>query len=161
MNSGEKPSDAFAYFTEISIIDQLCTSLIGKVLPGGVHPSHFAIIVHLVRRGDGKTPLSIASAMQVTKATMSHSIKVLEKHGFIETAPCESDARSKLVFLTEAGHAFYVDAMNAAARTFGHFLRDEHQKIMAEALPGLVAMRKLLDDNRQPVSEDGSPPEGS
>ncbi|MEM5471240.1 MarR family transcriptional regulator [Hoeflea sp. AS60] len=119
-------------------------------MPDGVHPSHFAIVVHLARLGDGKTPRSLASAMQVTKATMSHSLKVLESRGFIETRVCEEDARSKQVFLTGAGRAFQVEAITAAAQTFSRFVRMEHIQIMEEALPGLVAIRKLLDENREP-----------
>lgn len=150
MNPGNQPGQVFAFFNEVAIIDQLGTSLLGKVLPDGVHPSHFAIVVHLARLGDGKTPRSLASAMQVTKATMSHSLKVLESRGFIETRVCEEDARSKQVFLTGAGRAFQVEAITAAAQTFSRFVRMEHIQIMEEALPGLVAIRKLLDENREP-----------
>jgi len=154
MNSGNKPGQAFAFFNEIAIIDQLSTTLLGKILPDGVHPSHFSIVVHLVRVGDGKTPGSLASAMQVTKATMSHSLKVLEKRGLIETRQCKIDARSKQVFLTEAGRAFQVEAITAAALTFSRFMREAHIDIMIELLPGLVAIRKLLDENREPFSEN-------
>lgn len=154
MNADNKPGQVFAFFNEIAIIDQLSTSLLGKVLPDGVHPSHFAIIVHLARMGDGKTPGSLASAMQVTKATMSHSLKVLEKRRLIETRPSEMDARSKLVYLTETGQAFQVEAIRAAAQTFGYFMHGEHVQIMIEALPALMTIRKLLDENREPFSED-------
>ena len=154
MNPGNKVGQVFVFFNEIAIIDQLSTTLLGKILPDGVHPSHFAIVVHLARLGDGRTPGSIASAMQVTKATMSHSLKVLEKRGFIETRPCETDARSKQVFLTEAGRAFQVQAIGAAAQTFGSFMRESHIDVISDLLPGLAAIRKLLDDNREPVSGD-------
>lgn len=154
MTFGDKPSNAFAFFTEVGIINQLCKALIGKILPDGVHPSHFAIVIHLARQGDGQTPLRIANAMQVTKATMSHSLKVLEKRGFMETRPSETDARSKQVFLTEAGWAFHADAIEASARAFRRFVRDEHRQAMSDALPALVAIRKLLDENRTPVSGD-------
>ena len=150
MSSGDKPGQVFAFFNEVAIIDQLGTSLLGKVLPDGVHPSHFSIIVHLARLGDGKTPRSIASAMQVTKATMSHSLKVLEKRGLIETRICEIDARSKQVFLTDAGRAFQVEAITAAALTFSRFMREKHIDVMIDLLPGLVEIRKLLDENREP-----------
>ena len=151
MKSGKKPGDAYAFFIEINVIDLLCKTLIAKILPDGVHPSHFAIILYLSRLGDGKTPHSLASAMQVSKATMSHSLKVLEKRGFIQIRPCEKDARSKLVYLTEAGREFHNQAVAASARTFGNFLDDEHRQLMAGTLPALAAIRKLLDKNREPV----------
>tara|TARA_R110002020_G_scaffold32962_13_gene100891 strand:+ start:2092 stop:2622 length:531 start_codon:yes stop_codon:yes gene_type:complete len=151
MNAVYKPGDGYIYFSEVSKICQLCTTLVGKMLPDGVHPSHFGIVLHLVRTGDGVTPLSLASAMNLSKATISHSIQVLEKRGFIQTRPCELDARSKQVFLTDAGRAFCDEAISAAARTFNHILSDEDRQIMTDALPGLAAIRTLLEANREPV----------
>ncbi len=153
MNPGSKPGEVFAFFNEISIIDQLCNTLIARILPDGVHPSHFAIILHLVRLGDEKTPQSLTEAMQVTKATMSHSLKVLEQRGFIQVRPCDLDARSKLVYLTKAGREFHTEAVNVSGRTFRHFLRDEHRETMARALPDLIAIRQLLEENRVPLAE--------
>lgn len=151
METGNKAGQVFAFFNEIAIIDQLGTTLLGKVLPDGVHPSHFAIVVHLARAGNGKTPGALASAMQVTKATMSHSLQVLERHGFIEIRPNERDARSKNIFLTDAGRAFQAEAIMAAARTFSQFIRATHIETVSELLPGLVMIRKLLDENRKPA----------
>ena len=151
MDSGNKAGQVFAFFNEVAIIDQLGTTLLGKILPDGVHPSHFAIVVHLARAGNGKTPGALASAMQVTKATMSHSLQVLERHGFIEIKPNELDARSKNVFLTDAGRVFQAEAIMAAARTFSQFIRATHIETVSELLPGLVMIRKLLDENRNPV----------
>ena len=153
MNSGETRNEAYLFFSEVNIIDLMCKTLVGKILPDGVHPSHFAIILFLVRMGDGKTPLSLAGAMEVSKATMSHSLKVLEKRGLIQVRPCEEDARSKQVFLTGAGREFHNQAIAASARTFGSFLSEEHRRMMADTIPALVAIRKLLDENREPVSE--------
>ena len=147
------PGGAFAYFNEIGIIAQLSGALLARVLPDGVHPSHFFIINHLVRMGDGKTPMRIAAAMQVTKATMTHSLRVLEKRGFIETRPSRQDARSKLVFLTSEGRAFQRQAIARATQTFQRVLSDDDRKLMAEALPGLAAIRKLLDENRDAMPE--------
>jgi len=151
MGTAYKPGDGFVFFSEISKIEQLCTTLVGKTLPDGVHPSHFAIVLHLVRTGDGVTPLSLAGAMDVSKATISHSIQVLEKRSFIETRPCVIDARSKQVFLTAAGRVFCEEAINAAARTFNHILSDTDRQTMTDALPGLTVIRKLLEANREPV----------
>ncbi|MBU4531481.1 MAG: MarR family transcriptional regulator [Hoeflea sp.] len=159
MNALYKPGDGYIFFSEISKIDQLCTTLVGKMLPDGVHPSHFAIVLHLVRAGDGVTPLSLAGAMNVSKATISHSIQVLEKRGFIETRPCEFDARSKQVFLTTAGRVFCEEAINAAARTFNHILSDHDRQTMTDALPGLATIRKVLEANREPLPADASHPD--
>jgi len=148
MAAAYKPGDVHMFFAEVGIINQLCTALIARILPDGVHPSHFAIVIHLVRTGDGQTPVRLAAAMQVTKATMSHSLAVLEKRGFIETRPSETDARSKQVYMTDAGHAFFAEAIDVASRTFMGFLGDTERQIMTDALPGLIAIRKMLDENR-------------
>ncbi|WP_245304230.1 MarR family winged helix-turn-helix transcriptional regulator [Hoeflea olei] len=151
MNAVYKPGDGYVFFNEIGKIYQLCNTLVGKLLPDGVHPSHFGIILHLVRVGDGATPLALANAMNVSKATISHSLQVLEKRGFIETRPSATDARSKLVFLTEAGRVFCEEAIAVAARTFASFLHDDDRQIMSDALPGLMAIRRLFEANREPV----------
>ena len=164
-NSGKERNEAYAFFKEVNTIDLLCKTLISKILPDGVHPSHFAIILHLVRLGDGKTPQALAGAMEVSKATMSHSLMVLERRGFITIRPCEEDARSKLVYLTDAGRGFHDQAIAVSARTFGSFLTEEHRQVMAGAMPALLTIRRLLDENREPVAEmtdvPSTPPTGS
>ncbi len=104
----KRPTKVFAFFTEVGVISQLATARLAKALPDGVHPSHFAIVNHLARTGDGVSPVRIAAAMQVTKNTMPHSLKVLEKRGFITVAPSPDDGRAKIVLLTDAGRVFFV-----------------------------------------------------
>ncbi|MEQ8482101.1 MAG: MarR family transcriptional regulator [Hoeflea sp.] len=148
--AGPERGTVFAFFNEIGIIAQLSQALLGKVLPDGVHPSHFAIMNHLVRLGDGKPPVRIASAMQVTKATMTHSLAVLERRGLIETRPSAEDARSKLVYLTVAGRSFHAEAIAGANRAFGRIVGEPELQTMRECIPALVEIRKLLDENRDP-----------
>jgi hypothetical protein len=47
----------FAFFNEVSIIGQLSGSLFERRLPHGFLVSHFGVLNHLARMGDGKTPL--------------------------------------------------------------------------------------------------------
>ena len=140
----------FGFFNEIGIINQLSTALFAKCLPDGVHPSHFSILNHLVRTGDGKTPVRIASAMQVTKNTMTHSLKVLSDRGFVSVKPNPEDARGKLVFLTEAGRAFRDASISNVVEMFGDILTEEQQVIMDRIADDLVTLRKHLDANRRP-----------
>jgi len=146
--SSDISSEAFAFFTEIGIINQLSTNMLAHSLPNGVHPSHFAIVNHLTRRGDGRTPLAIAQAMQVTKTTMSHSLKVLEKQGFITLKSNPDDARSKEVFLTDKGRKFRTRAMADVSKTFGPVLEKELVQKMQAMLPDLIELRMHLDKNR-------------
>jgi len=142
------PAEVFAYFSEACQTVQLSEAMLDRCLPDELHRSHFYIINHLARDGNGHTPLQITAAMQVTKTTISHSLAVLEKQGFIETRRSQTDARSKQVFLTGSGRTFQKQVATAVTALFGSFLRDEDYRIMGDALPSLVAIRKLLDENR-------------
>ncbi|MEM9756693.1 MAG: MarR family transcriptional regulator [Pseudomonadota bacterium] len=140
--------EVFAFFTEVGIVNQLSTALLTKALPDGVHPSHFAILNHLTKRGDGRTPVAIAAAMQVTKTTMTHSLKVLEGRGFISVRANPDDGRGKLVYLTEAGQRFRTGAIDRVIEMFGRILTPEIRAVMAQALPQMRRVRTHLDANR-------------
>jgi DNA-binding MarR family transcriptional regulator len=109
----------FSFFNEVAIIGQLAGSLFERRLPAGFLVSHFAVLNHLARLGDGKTPLALARAFQVPKTTMTHTLAGLEKAGLIRFAPNPRDGRSKCAMLTEAGRVFRNEAIAASARTFG------------------------------------------
>ena len=138
----------FAFFNEIGIINQLTTTLFAATLPDGLHPSHFAIINHLARLGDGRTPISIAGAMQVTKTTMTHSLKVLEDRNLIRTGPNPEDARGKLVWLTEHGREFRATAMAQVVDRFSGLLTEDIRAAMDRCRNDLVMIRRHLDENR-------------
>ena len=141
-------TEVFGFFTEIGIINQLSTAMLAKSLPDGVHPSHFSILNHLARLGDGRPPVRIASAMQVTKNTMTHSLKVLEDRGFIEVRPDPNDGRGKLVFLTSHGRSFREQAIAEVGAMFGRIIGPEQLVQTRQAQPDLALLRKHLDDNR-------------
>lgn len=138
----------FAFFNEIGIIGQLSTTMLAQALPDGVHPSHFSIVNHLVRVGDGRTPAAIAAAMQVTKATMTHSLGVLADIGFVDVMANPADARSKTVHLTHAGRRFREAAIVSVTRRFGPIFKAADQAAMTRLLPELRSIRHLLDANR-------------
>ena len=103
---------------------------------------------HLVRLGDGRTPVQIANALQVTKATMTHTVTVLTRHGFVEVVPNPDDGRSKLVRLTEAGRAFRDDAIARLAPALGFVADSLSVEEIGAVLPVLEKVRKLLDAER-------------
>lgn len=138
----------FAFFTEIGILHQLGTALLSATLPEGLHPSHFAILNHLTNRGDGRTPVDIARAMQVTKNTMTHSLKVLEGRGLIDVLPNPNDGRGKLVNLTEAGATLRNVAIADLMAHFGSLVGPTESAAMARVLDDLRLLRAHFDDNR-------------
>lgn len=138
----------FAFFNEIGIVSQLSQAFLNRHLPDGLHSSHFATLNHLYRVGEGTTPLAIANAMQVTKATMTHTLSVLEKRALVEIRANPRDGRSKTVFLTPAGRAFRLaaigDVTQALATVSSLFDRAE----LEASLPALQRVRKILDAER-------------
>ncbi len=148
MNKDDTSAEIIGFFTEIGIINQLSTAILAKSLPDGVHPSHFAILNHLSRMGDGKSPLRIASAMQVTKNTMTHSLRVLTDRGYITVAPNPEDGRGKLVYLTDAGREFRDQALRRVSDALDHVVGPDQLAIMRRIGDDLADMRKHLDENR-------------
>ena len=138
----------FGFFNEIGIVSQLGSALFTRLMPGGLHLSHFIVLNHLVRLGDGRTPVQIANALQVTKATMTHTLTVLTRHGFVEVGPNPADGRSKLVRLTEAGRTFRDDAIARLAPALGFVADNLSVEDIGAVLPVLEKVRKLLDAER-------------
>lgn len=145
----DNPTDPlFAFFNEIGIIEQLSRAMMEARLPNGLITPHFSVINHLLRLGDGRTPLEIARAFQVPKTTMTHTLAGLEKHGLIRTAPNPKDARSKCVFLTDDGKDFHRNAIEALSPAFARMTEAIPPDEIAAALPLLTRVREYLDTNR-------------
>ncbi|WP_227444185.1 MarR family winged helix-turn-helix transcriptional regulator [Cognatishimia sp. F0-27] len=138
----------FSLFNEVGIINQLSSSLLERHLPHGLLVSHFSVLNHLTRLGDGKTPLQMARAFQVPKTTMTHTLAGLEKAGLIRFVPNPADGRSKCVMLTEAGanvRAEAIAAMGPDVATLSAVVPPER---VAAILPVLEELRRYLDSAR-------------
>lgn len=148
MDKEQAGAQVFGFFNEIGIVSQLASALFSRLIPLGLHLSHFIVLNHLARLGDGRTPLQIANALQVTKATMTHTLTVLGRHGFIAIEPHPSDKRSKLVRLTSEGRAFREDAITKLAPAFQFVTENIAIEDLLAVLPVLQKVRKLLDAER-------------
>ncbi|NNG04985.1 MAG: MarR family transcriptional regulator [Inquilinus sp.] len=149
MTGKEKQKLAFRFFNEVGIIHQLGTALFNKRLPDGLHVSHFSVLNHLVRLGDGKTPLALAGAFQVTKGTMTHTLSALSQRNLVRLEPHASDGRSKLAFLTEAGRAFHRQAIESLEPMVLMIEKNMDLDRLAGVLPVLQEIREVLDANRE------------
>lgn len=138
----------FSLFNEIGIIEQLSRALFEARLPEGFLVSHFAVLNHLIRVEDGRTPLQLARAFQVPKTTMTHTLSVLEKHGLIARRPNPGDGRSKCVWLTTRGRAFRDDAIAALAPDIAVFADSCPPDRIADLVPRLSEIRAILDAAR-------------
>lgn len=138
----------FDFFNEVGIINQLASALFSKHLPEGVHVSHFAIINHMVRLGDVRTPHQLARAMQVSKATMSHSLGILQARNFVSVESHPEDGRSKTVRLTEAGRTFRGEAIRKLQTALQPIAASIDPVEITAALPTLRMVRAVLDAER-------------
>ncbi|MCH9671823.1 MAG: MarR family transcriptional regulator [Gammaproteobacteria bacterium] len=135
----------FAFFNEIGIISQLSRTRFERVLPDGITVPHFSVLNHLARLGDGRAPLAIANAFEVPKATMTNTLAGLQRRGFIEFRANPSDGRSKLVYLTDAGRAFRLEAIGMLGPDMEAMASEFDLASLATALPVLRALRETLD----------------
>lgn len=138
----------FMLFNEIGILAQLSSAMFERRMEGGYLTSQFAVLNHLIRVRDGRTPLELARAFQVPKTTMTHTLSLLEKRGHVALRPNPEDGRSKQVWLTDAGRTFREQALAAMVpdmvKLAGLFSPSRAQAM----LPELTALRKILDEAR-------------
>lgn len=138
----------FALFNEVGIIHQLSRAMFEARLPRGVTVSHFSVLNHLVRVGDGSTPLALANAFQVPKTTMTHTLSGLENRGWIKMKSNPSDGRSKQVSITARGRAFRNRAIGLLDPDIGKLAQRVDLDALAALVPRLAALRAELDRMR-------------
>lgn len=142
------PALWFTVFNEIGIIAQLSRAMFEARLPEGFLLPQFSVLNHLLRVGDGRTPLQLARAFQVPKTSMTHTLGVLERAGLVRLAPNPGDGRSKCVWITEAGRAF----RDAGIARLGPDIAALEARFPAErlapVLPVLGALRAEMDRMR-------------
>ena len=138
----------FEFFNEIGIINQLSTALFQKRVPDGVTGAQFSVLNHLTRVMDGQTPLKLASAFQVPKTSMTHTLAGLEKRGLVEMRPNERDGRSKTVWLTPAGRTFREMSIASLMADMARLQSQLDVPAMVNAVPTLSEVRKVLDQDR-------------
>lgn len=156
MSKKSKPPDTakvdgallFRLLNEVGIINQLASTEFERVLPHGLTQAQFTVLNHCVRLGDNKTPADLADAFQITRGTITATLKRLKSKGFIDLLPDASDGRSKRVMLTSAGRKAREDAI---AATLPLFEKPDAALSTTEAqalLPLLEKLRIWLDANR-------------
>ena len=139
---------AFRIMNEIAIIDQLGTTIFERSMPHGLTLPQFVVLNHFVRLGGDRTPVELASAIQVTKATMTSTLQRLEAKGFITSAPDPKDGRSKRIAITAQGRKARDQSIRAIEHDLAAMESDVGKKAMEGALPCLAALRTFLDRRR-------------
>jgi DNA-binding MarR family transcriptional regulator len=140
----------FVLLNEIGIITQLARHRFEAAQPDGLLISHFSLLNHLVRVGDGRSPVRIATAFQLAKSAITNTLQRLEARGFVRLEPDPADGRGKLVFLTDAGRARRDAAIAAAEASFAEIANLPDAAARAALIGHLGALRQALDQARDP-----------
>ncbi|MFM1864084.1 MAG: MarR family winged helix-turn-helix transcriptional regulator [Gemmobacter sp.] len=144
--SGRGEEVAVALFGELFMADQLARARIGKVLPKGMQLSHFAVLNHLARIGEERSPAQLARAFHVTRGAMTNTLNRLEWAGHIHIRPDWDDARRKFVSISPAGRAARDAAVQAVAPMLGATVAELGEDRVRAALSVLRGLRQRLED---------------
>ena len=147
----QREESAFLYFrlfNEIGIIAQLSGNQFERVLPEGMSMAQFSVLNHFVRLGGAWSPSRLAAAFQVTKGAMTNTLQRLEGQGFVKIVADKSDARAKLVEITDTGRRAREEAIRATGPIFAGLSGLVSPADVKAALPFLESLRKVLDANR-------------
>ena len=141
-------SIAFRVMTEIGIIHQLGSTLFERGLPDNLTMPQFAVLNHVARVGGEHSPVELARAMQVTKATMSSTLARLERKGFVTSTPDPNDGRGRRIALSTAGRMARERAISSVAPHIAAIEREIGVGALEGVLPLLTRVRTYLDQQR-------------
>ncbi len=149
MSTPDEPEPpVFEVLTEVGIINQLATAALEACLPDGLIAPHFAVLNHLIRIGDGQTPLEMARALQVPKTSFSNTLAGLEKRGLIEARPNQKDRRSKTIWVTAHGRRTREETVSALDPVFRDLMQRAAPGTFHSLLPQLRELREKMDAKR-------------
>lgn len=117
-------------------------------MPDGLIAPHFGVLNHLMRLGDGCTPIAMARAFQVPKTSMTHTLSGLERRGLVEMRPNPRDGRSKQVWLTDAGRGVRDGVIRDMAPELAKLAEALDPERLLSILPVLSELRIYLDESR-------------
>jgi len=138
----------FTFFNEIGIIDQLARTAFERVLPKGMTVPQFSVLNHFVRLGGPRTPAELASSFQVSRATMTNTLKRLDEAGLIVAERDPHDGRSKKIDITASGREMRETAIANLHPLLSEMARRLDLASLAGLIPTLQAVRIELDNSR-------------
>jgi DNA-binding MarR family transcriptional regulator len=138
---------AVTLFGELFMADQLARNRISKVLPRGMELSHFAVLNHLSRSGEERSPAQLARAFHVTRGAMTNTLGKLEWAGHVHIRPDWDDARRKFVAISPSGRAARDAAVQAVAPLIAEFVKDLGPERVRAFMPVLRELRTRLEGN--------------
>ncbi|GAA4576425.1 MarR family winged helix-turn-helix transcriptional regulator [Micromonospora coerulea] len=98
------------------------------------------------RIGPNGTRLTeLAEQARVTKQTAAFLVDQLERAGYVRRAPDPSDARARLVTITERGHAAIRVARGAEAEVEAEWTRHLGRQATSQLRRALIRLREITD----------------
>ncbi|MEK6540845.1 MAG: MarR family transcriptional regulator [Pseudomonadota bacterium] len=144
-------------FQNIGIINQLSGAVARRALGSGsagganMGTSELSVLGRSIRIGDGETPTKLARLFQLSKPSMTAIITKLERKGFVELCADADDARSKRVYVTEAGRAAHAAAEGALGVAMARELAGIDVAALLTAAPGVALLKAHMDERRNGV----------
>jgi DNA-binding MarR family transcriptional regulator len=137
------------------------TAVYDRALAGvGLRVTQYSLLSHLERSTrDAGTPAGrpvaqLAAALDLDRTTLTRNLKPLIASGWIELCACDSDARQRLVCITDEGRAVL-----ATARA--HWRRAQTEVVTTIGAANAAQLHDMLDEYlprfRQPVETEQAP----
>lgn len=134
----------------LSISTQLYSTRMGALLDRfGLTEAQFSVLNHLARRSpEGQSVTAIAAAVEVKQPAVSKMASKFEGMGWARFEATQSDARSKQVFLTEAGHTHLQEVQRALLPDYVEMLAGWSDEEISALTAQLFRLVGWLDQNR-------------
>lgn len=145
MDETQSNSLAVALFSEILTNDQLIRARLNRVMPKGMEISHFAVLNHLARTGEERSPAQLAKSFHVTRGAMTNTLSKLEWAGYVHIRPDWEDARRKKVSVSPSGRMARDAAISAITPMVADLIADLGENRVRASLPVLRELRAKLE----------------
>jgi len=101
------------FFNQLSLFQRLyARSLSSRLAPLGVHPGYLGVL-HYLWQADGVTQKTLNQVMAVEQATLSNTLKRMERDGLISRTPNAEDKRHHIISLTPRAATLKPQVMQA------------------------------------------------
>ncbi|MFR9774793.1 MarR family winged helix-turn-helix transcriptional regulator [Micromonospora sp. MS34] len=97
---------------------------------------------------DGTRVTELAEQARITKQTAAFLVDQLERAGYVRRAPDPSDARARLVTITERGAAAVAVARRAEAEVEAEWTRHLGRQNTSQLRRALTRLREITDPHR-------------
>jgi DNA-binding MarR family transcriptional regulator len=117
------------------------------LLPSGLRSTQYSILSELQRRGTAPPTLQeLADALVMDRSALGHTLRPLERDGYVELRASEADRRRRLIVTTESGELKYREARrlwNVAQRHFHKVFGEAQAQALRATLLSIAEDERL------------------